>query len=218
MYDMIDYPVITLVGRRGSGKSTTTTALAKEYSNNGVTVFCNYKLKGIPYIEVDPDDLSTFPDWLRDGVLILDEAHAKLDAYDFFKTTVKDASLFVTQTRKLKITLILVTQNWLQLPVRFRRLTDYVFQLTPIKEYDAKLKKRVYVGSEVDVFDVTDKDEEYLTTFYIDGVKVFKYFDTDEIIHRYSEKERKHSQKQWYDYNKNKLIISLDILGLFIIQ
>lgn len=181
---MIEFYTACLLTRRGGGKTTTMTALLKEYSDAGLNIYANYTLKGIPYTHIEPEDLADFPEWLHDGVVALDELHAKMDAYDFWKTLVKDNALFLTQTRKRRLIVLFTTQVWTQVPKRMRSLTDYIFQCSPIKDHDQQ-----FIGVSVDVFDLTGIGHEYTNTFLVDALEVFKHFDTNEIIHRYDKKK-----------------------------
>ena len=123
----MDYAIVGIIGRRGSGKTVFLTKLATEYHNNNIPIFANFSMD-IPHYEIDFNEIATFPPYLHDCVLLIDEAHVGTDAYQFWNQTVKDITDFITQIRKLHITMYYSTQVFTQVAKRLRDQTDYIFQ------------------------------------------------------------------------------------------
>jgi len=123
---MIQFPIIAVLGIRGDGKTLTTTVLAKQYEEQGINVFCNYTLNDIKYRKVSFETIAKFPPWLKDGIVIMDEAHIGLDSYAFFNKRVKDITKFVTQLRKRRLVLFYTTQVFRTVALRLRQQTNYI--------------------------------------------------------------------------------------------
>ena len=168
------YPIVAIIGDRGSGKTVTMTATGKIYAQeNNLKIFANYTLIGTDYEYITFNDIVDFPEYLHDAVILIDEAHIGTDAYEFFTHRVKDITKFVTQTRKRKLIFIYTTQVFTQVARRLRDLTDNIIycETTTIK----------------DVFKLTITDRSldnngFIRTLYLHGEPFFKYYDTDEII------------------------------------
>lgn len=168
------YPIVCVLGDRGSGKTLTMTVLGDEYEKEGLSIFANYTLKGIPYKHIEFKDIVKFPPWLKNGVILLDEGHIGMDAYNFFSRQVKDITTFITQTRKRKLIILYSTQNFTSVAKRLRVMTNYILQCN---------KTDVLGITRLDVFDRSKhNDKGFLKTIYIDGRENFKNYDTNEII------------------------------------
>jgi len=170
---MIEYPIICILGRRGSGKSLFGVRLAAQYHNNGITIFSNYSMT-IPHYDIDFTELATFPDYLHDCVIFMDEMHVGSDAYDFWKTRVKNITDFITQIRKRRITLYYMTQVKKQVAKRLRDQTDYIFQCEKLELPDI---------FRVDIFDAYQiAPDDYIRTIIYNGKPYYNMFDTNQLI------------------------------------
>ena len=171
----IDPPIVCVLGERGDGKTLVMTALGYLYiSVDNLKLFSNYHLYDIPYTFRTFDDVASFPDELRDGVILLDEAHTGLDAFDFFKQRVKDLTVFITQLRKRNLTMIVSTQRFQTLVKRLRRMTNYIIEVNKTKEAGV---------IQCRTFDLQKEEEEsFIKEFMLDGKQFFKMYDTNEII------------------------------------
>ena len=172
-----EYPIIAVLGERGDGKTALTTKLGKLYTDEGLKLFANYTLFDIPYRKITFEELASFPDWLHNGVVLIDEAHIGVDSYDFLKGRVKNITKFVTQLRKRKLILYYTTQNFKLIAYRLRQQTDVIIECRRTEE----------VGIiEVRVLDYHDPDGlggfTELNSFELDVRDIFDNYDTNEII------------------------------------
>ena len=165
---VVEYPIVALLGDRGDGKTLSLTTLAKIYSNAGANVYANFDLYDIEYTHIDFTDLIDYPEYLHDGVILLDEAHIGADAYAAFESSVQSITKFATQTRKRRLTIFYSTQVLTQTVKRLRQLTNYIYECQ---------------GSDINgviIIDVYEKYEyRYVKTIVLDGRKSF---ETNEII------------------------------------
>lgn len=168
-----EYPRIALIGDTGGGKTVTLTALGKMYAQMGYKIFANYTLIDTEYEHIEFNDIVDFPEYLHDGVILIDEAHIGTDAYAFFTQRVKEITKFATQTRKRRLIFIYTTQVFTQTAKRLRDLTTYIIycDTTEIKDLFRLM-----------VHDRTIDNQGYLKTLYLHGRPFFKYYDTNEII------------------------------------
>lgn len=169
----VEFPIIAVVGDRGDGKTLSMVALAHAYYVLGFKIYANFTIYGIEYTKVNFDYLAEFPDDLHDGVILMDENHVGMDAYDAFLKRVKNITLFTTQLRKRRLILMYSTQIFTQVSKRLRNLTNYIFEC---KGTDIKGVIRVSVYDRNAVEDVPSH------RFYLDGRQFFKSYDTNELI------------------------------------
>jgi len=168
-----EYPIIALIGDRGGGKTVTLTALGKMLQARGLTIFANFTLYDTDYQHIEFNDIVDFPEYLHDGVILIDEAHIGTDAYAFFTKRVKEITKFATQTRKRKLIFIFATQVFTQTAKRLRDLTNYIIYCQTTDFSDI---------FELRVHDRGTENQGYIKTLYLHGEPFYKYYDTDEII------------------------------------
>ena len=170
---VVEYPIVALLGDRGDGKTLSLTTLAKVYSKAGANVYANFDLYDIEYTHIDFTDLIDYPEYLHDGVILLDEAHIGADAYAAFESSVQSITRFATQTRKRRLTIFYSTQVLTQTVKRLRQLTNYIYECQ---------------GSDINgviIIDVYEKYEyRYVKTIVLDGRNSFDNYDTNEIIEK----------------------------------
>lgn len=169
---MTKYPRIAIVGDTGTGKTLTMTMLAKEYQKAGLKIFSNFTLYGIEYEEIEFNDIVDFPEYLHDGVILIDEAHIGTDAYAFFTARVKEITKFATQTRKRRLIFIYTTQVLTQVAKRLRDLTTYIIYC----------QETITAG--IIYLEIHDRnpDDSFIQGKVFDGRSYFDNYDTDEII------------------------------------
>ena len=167
------YPIIALIGDKGGGKTLTMTALGKMFQSQGMTIFANYTLHDTEYEHIEFSDIVEFPEFLHDGVILIDEAHIGTDAYAFFTKRVKEITKFATQTRKRKLIFIYTTQIFTQTAKRLRALTNYIVYCNPA-DYPDLFELRIH-NREGD-------NDGYIKTLYLDGEPFYPFYDTNEII------------------------------------
>lgn len=188
----MEYPIVAIVGRRGYGKNVLLTKLADTYHRAGITVFANYSLD-IPHYEIDFNEIASFPSYLHDCVLLIDEAHVGADSYNFWSKLVKDITDFITQTRKLRITIYYATQNFRNVAIRLREQTDYVFETEPAHYFNGMRKPDYFRVTVYDKF-----EDEFIRAFEYNGKPYYKLYNTNELILKNREIDKPE------DYGKEK--------------
>jgi len=169
----IDPPIIAIVGERGDGKTLFMTALGYLYYEvDGYTIWSNYKIKGYPTKPFTFDDLASFPEDLHDAVILLDEAHVGVDAYQALMKRVKDITDFTTQIRKRNVIFIYSTQRLRTVAKRLRDMTNYYIEMQ---------KTNIKGISDAFVFDLQN-EQEMIHMFRFDGRQFFNYYNTRELI------------------------------------
>ena len=173
--NIVEYPIVAVVGDRGDGKTVTMTALAYAYEKEGKKIFANFTLIGIPYTKITFQDLADFPEYLSDGVVLLDEGHIGIDAYQVFNSRVQNITKFSTQTRKRKLIVLFSTQVFTTVAKRLRNMTNYIFECN---------KTNVKGVVNVNVYDRNQikNGGGYIKSITIDGRPFFDMYDTNEII------------------------------------
>lgn len=163
--------VICIVGDRGTGKTLFAVSLAHHYATQGVSIFTNIEMYNINHRTIAFKDISDFPDWLHDGIIILDEMHVGADSYKFLNSDVQGITKFITQIRKRNLTFIYITQNFTTIAKRLRIQTNYSYQVSKIRDGVAK----------IDIFDNMNF-YAYLKTIIFDGRKYYDFYNTNQLI------------------------------------
>lgn len=110
------------VGNLGQGKTYSMTVLASYlHKKYGLKLFANYKLEGATLLRDFDDVLNA-----QSGVVCLDEAHIFLDSRGFKDPNSQKATHWLLQTRKKDLIVLYTTQNFGQVDIRMRRITDYL--------------------------------------------------------------------------------------------
>ena len=179
--EIIESPIIGLVGDKGSGKTLFLRALAQEFHNEKLNVYANFQIFGIDYTHINFTYLADLPDNLRDGVILLDEAQMGLDAYKWYdKQSTKLSKLF-TQLRKRNLEIVYSTQRWPTVNYRVRDITDYIFAFEAGRDSEDHLIKGTSLISISNRSRATRADPAYKQLIF-DGRKYFGMYNTDEII------------------------------------
>ena len=192
--DYEKYPILEVLGDPGSGKSLFLTYLAWMSAREGVEVFCNFHLKGIPYHyvrvytefvkdektgkmkTVETNDILTgFTEDgtpLKDGILLYDEPQAAgMNKHSFWKQSTQDMASFVSQIRKRDLALVMATQRE-NFPVfDVRQLVSMFFLI-----YKTKVKGVI----DVKRFDVLR--EEIIDSKRLDLRQFYQMYDSKELI------------------------------------
>lgn len=171
-----EFPRVAIIGDTGDGKTTTMTALAVLYHQQGLKIFSNYELKNIEYTYLDPADMvkMMYDDEspLSDCIILTDEAHMDIGKYNFFKKSVRELGDFATQTRKRRIIWLYTTQVFTKLVKDLRDLTTNLI-------YCSRLGNDYY---KLEIYDRSINKNGYLKTLPLNGKPFYKYFDTSEVI------------------------------------
>jgi len=163
--------VVVLIGDRGTGKTLFAVSLSKYYTDNDINVFTNIELFNMKYTHLSFSEIASFPEWLKDGVIILDEMHVGADSYRFLTKDVQGITAFITQIRKRNLSFIYITQNFTTIAKRLRLQTNHAYQFTKLDDGIAQ----------IDVFDVMNF-YEHLNTIIFNGRGFYEYYDTKQII------------------------------------
>ena len=171
----MQYKVVGILGRRGSCKSLLAVVYLYQYYKLGKTIYSNIWLN-FPYKKFTLDMLSTMPDELRNSVILIDEVQKWADAYRFFAKDSIALSNFVTQIRKLKVTLIITTQFARHTIVRLRDQFDNIIIMERASENDG-----IAFGTVLDA--TMPEGDDFVSDFYFDGRSYFDMYDTNEIVY-----------------------------------
>lgn len=186
-----DYPTIAILGHMGAGKTELSTSIAllfDEYCNKNnldFKVFANYTIDLERFKKVKVEDIIKYPDWLRNGILIIDEVHSEGgDSYNFLSIISKKLTTFFSQARKRNLAVIHISQNFGMVVKRIRDLTYYFIE---VKRKKDNLTYVRIVGR--DMFTIINE-------FEYDFTRAFNFFDTDEIISQEEENKLKQYQTE----------------------
>lgn len=171
--DKLNYPSIAIVGDFGGGKTLLLTFFGLIYhSQEKMNIFANYDLFGVDFRKVTFQEVSKMPDWLKDGVLLLDEVQVGADSYNFFAQDVKQITQFITQIRKRNIILIVTSQRLNFIAKRIRQLINFYIEVRAMN------KKGLI---EVKTFDVAE-GLKLNSVKYLNLKSIYKFYNTNEVV------------------------------------
>lgn len=135
--------IAAIMGKLGSGKTYTAVMLARQEHLAGRAVYANSHITFARQIVSWPELVS-----LRHGLFIWTEAHLDLDSRQAHKHV--GITAWLTQVRKLGIDIIYDTQDFGQVDVRLRNLTDMLLLCSPASGSGGRR------GTRLQVFDLFD--------------------------------------------------------------
>ena len=176
------------IGKQGGGKTLMATKIATDIydGDKDIKIFSNYKLfnvdftyitfnKAIEYNKNKLDILAQLdenPDFFNNSIMIIDEIHLYLDAYDFMKNNNRKLQTFFSQLRKRNILLLGTTQYIMNVDIRIRRQCMNVFEMTKVKPPIFK----------IDTHEIDGYYTELISTHFIDLSNYYERFNTYELI------------------------------------
>lgn len=175
----IEDPVIEILGERGDGKTLLMTGLGyafKKYDN--FNVWANYNITGYKNRYYNFEELSQFPEDLINAVVLMDEAHVGVDAYNSLMGSVKNITKFVTQLRKRNVILIYSTQRHNTVAKRLRNMVNYTIEVNKVMdmgEFTGYINCFVFNREK-------PLNEDFVKQFTFNGNPFFEMYDTGEII------------------------------------
>lgn len=177
-----------LIGKQGSGKTLMATKLAldKYDADKSIRLFSNYALFNANFtyitfnkeIEQNKDKLDILdmldknPDYFNNSIMLIDELHLYLDAYDFLTKNNRRVQTFFSQLRKRNILLIGTSQYLMNIDIRIRRQCMSVFEMK-------RIKSSVF---QVDTHEIDGSFTEYLHSHHVDLIDYYNRYDTNELI------------------------------------
>lgn len=116
------YKLIMVFGKKGSGKTTLITKLARKYLKKGVTVYSTIDVPGCRTFDVSLVGKHNFPEY---SVVFIDEVGMIWDnrQYKNFSNDVRD---WFKLQRHNKVTVYLFSQTF-DVDIKLRNLTDYMY-------------------------------------------------------------------------------------------
>ena len=168
------YPSTLIVKKRGGGKSVTARALAESYHNDGIRIVTNMTMYGLRnYHQMRFSEMKDQLTELFDCVLIIDEGQKGLNAFDYFRKDVRKFNDWLSELRKRRVTLFLITQHPNKVTKKFREDVDYMM-------IPNKLTNDVY---RVDVFDLSmPEGDDFVRSFFFNGNEYYDLYNTEELL------------------------------------
>ena len=178
---MVESPIVAIVGNKGACKTLMMTYIAeREHFKNGRKIYSNYHLTHIPYERFTYEMLVDLPEYMMNGVILMDETQMGADAYDFLNKKTRSITTLATQLRKRKLDLYMTTQRFRFISKRLRDLTDYIYAL---KTYEDSIGEPIHGVARVELYDRNDIFNDIpIKSFVFDGRKWFGHYDTNEVI------------------------------------
>ena len=172
-------PVVCVLGEFGTGKTLFATYQAVTFAqdNPDKMVFANYPIRGIKnFRQYDVEELkqAEFPEWLQNGLLIIDEVQIGSHAYDFIKKGARHMISFISQIRKLDLQLIIITPVFTWITKQLRDIVNYIITLEDMKT----------PGIVTANYYRYRKPSKYLRTKVYDLRNVFPYYNTKFIVRK----------------------------------
>lgn len=175
---VMQHPSISILGTLGAGKTAVSVMISKLFQlyceKNGLDefkVFANFTINLPNFKKVKAHDIINFPDWLQNGILIIDEVHSENgDSYNFLGKIEKKLTTFWTQIRKRNLAIITTSQDFTFILPRIRRLTYYYIHAVKLNETETLMR-------------IVSKDGyTTINEIKIDLTQVYDLYDTKEII------------------------------------
>lgn len=181
--------VYAILGRRGSFKTCFAVRTCYLNQQRGKTIYSNINLN-FPHERFTLDMLVTMPPQLQNTIVFIDEIQKWADAYKFFAKDSIALSNFVTQIRKLRVTLIFTTQFLRHTITRLRDQVDIIFIMKRVERGELSI---AYV-QELDA--TVFEGEDLILEFFFDGRRYFSMYDTNEIVFGRDEDKAKKVRKE----------------------
>lgn len=113
--------IVFIDGGLGSGKSLTAVWLASLEASSGRPVYTNFPCTFSQRVSSWSEVVA-----IRSGVFVWDESHLDIDSRRFMRNV--SFTPWLTQTRKLGVDLIVISQDFGQVDARMRNLTDVLIR------------------------------------------------------------------------------------------
>lgn len=114
------FGVYCFTGKQGSGKTYSLTKYVKKY-HEGKDIYSNMTIKGIEYRQIKSVEHLLSLRNKKNVFIIYDEILSLLDDKQIPKPIRKKLMIFLSQQRKMKNILMTTAQEWLEIPITFRR-------------------------------------------------------------------------------------------------
>lgn len=119
--DMGVFGVYCFTGKQGSGKTYALTKYVKKHVDEATKIYSNMTIKGIEYTELKSiEHLLSLRDE-KNVFIIYDEILNLLNDKTIPRDIRDELYEFLTQQRKMKNILFTTSQEWLNIPIEFRR-------------------------------------------------------------------------------------------------
>jgi len=176
---------ICVMGKKGVGKSTYLTLMARKYLKMGIPVWSNIEIKGCYKLDIR-EDLNVF--LLEEGVVIIDEAGFEFNSRDFndkeYKKHYKNLYRFISMHRHYNLKIYLAVQFWSRLDISIRELLDRIVVMEPTIFFWCVRSHSI--GCKIDINKDSKQIEEQFKwiSMLFGGVKynikyfAYKYFDS----------------------------------------
>ena len=190
--------VAYILGPKGSGKSTLATRLAKDDHDKGYPVFLNYpvifdavsniyrkdgsidSMTGEDIIEV----FNANPNRYYGATVVLDEAQTVASSRNFFAASNKTLVDFIAMARKLKLTLLLVSQKFKKVDKWVREDAEMIIVMEaeyPEREDNVNFYMRIFDQNANTTKGFLHPDR-CIWEGWFHGQGSFELFDTDTLI------------------------------------
>lgn len=174
------FGVYCYCGKQGNGKTYSVVEFLK--SQQGKKIYANISsLKGVEYTY-----FNGFEELLKlrnehDCIIFYDEIFTSLTKSSKINTDVLD---FLSQMRKRKIIFLTTAQEWLEIPVTFRRYCRYMINCKMFTFFVGILKKNIH---DAELMKWSNEDNDYIapiieTTISKCNLEVARSYDTFEQI------------------------------------
>jgi len=177
-----------ITGYKGAGKTAFCTSLCNTGHQHGRRIFSNYKLE-FPYKPIDLKAMIENPNWVKDGIIAIDEAQTFVDCRMSASKKNRLFSYIMLQGRKRKIDIILTTQQIDNVDIRIRRNLEHLYECKALVKDEEMHKLRPATAEEiegqmVDLVHITFTDYTMgrRMKMLFDPHPMFKLYDSDEFV------------------------------------
>lgn len=179
-----------ITGFKGAGKTCFATSLGFNGYKKGRRIFSNYLLS-FPFVPLDLKEMISNPNWVKDGVLLIDEAQTFVDCRLSGSKKNRLFSYLMLQGRKRKIDIVMTSQQIENLDIRIRRNLEHLYECTALVIDNSHGKKALrhataeeIEGHKVDIIKVvfTDYTMNRRMKMLFNPHPFFDMYDSDEFI------------------------------------
>lgn len=177
-----------ITGYKGAGKTAYCTQLCWEGHLRGRAIFSNYKLE-FPFKPLDLKAMLDNPDWVKNGIIAIDEAQTFVDCRLAGSKKNRLFSYLMLQGRKRKIDIILTTQQLCNVDIRIRRNLEHLYECSALKK-DVKDGKNVLRPATAEEVENASVDViKIIFTDYTMGRRMQTVFDPHPMFSKYDSDE-----------------------------